>query len=141
MTRSSPCSSCPPTRSSRSPARPWPSRAAHRSPADRVAPDGVGCVSRSRGGAGLDTPARCARGLLDRGCSSTRTIAQEFLWKYSGGMSESPSRSSVTVSDPRSMRALAHPLRLKLLGILRTDGPRSVGQLADLVDQAPGTVS
>ena len=48
---------------------------------------------------------------------------------------------SVTVTDPTSLRALAHPLRLKLLGLLRVEGPRSVGQLADLVDEAPGTVS
>lgn len=49
--------------------------------------------------------------------------------------------TSVTVSDPKSMRALAHPLRLKLLGILRVEGARSVGQLSELVDEAPGTVS
>ncbi|MEJ3404845.1 helix-turn-helix domain-containing protein [Rathayibacter sp. YIM 133350] len=48
---------------------------------------------------------------------------------------------SITVNDPTSMRALAHPLRLKLLGILRVEGPRSVGQLADAVDEAPGSIS
>jgi DNA-binding transcriptional ArsR family regulator len=39
------------------------------------------------------------------------------------------------------MRALAHPLRLRLLGELRMRGPQSVGQLCDLVDEAPGSVS
>lgn len=52
-----------------------------------------------------------------------------------------PKRPMQGVQDPRSLRALAHPLRLKLLGILRTDGAHSVGQLAGLVDEAPGTVS
>ncbi|KQX05637.1 MULTISPECIES: winged helix-turn-helix domain-containing protein [unclassified Leifsonia] len=49
--------------------------------------------------------------------------------------------TSVTVSDPKSMRALAHPLRLRLLGILRVEGPRTVGQLSEVVDEAPGSVS
>ena len=50
-------------------------------------------------------------------------------------------RATDALRDPRSLRALAHPLRLQLLGILRSDGAHSVGQLADLVDEAPGTVS
>ena len=31
------------------------------------------------------------------------------------------------VSDPRAMRALAHPTRLRLLGELRLRGPQTVG--------------
>lgn len=50
-------------------------------------------------------------------------------------------RPGDAVRDPKSLRALAHPLRLQLLGVLRTDGARSVGQLAEAVDEAPGTVS
>jgi DNA-binding transcriptional ArsR family regulator len=50
-------------------------------------------------------------------------------------------RKLVRLSDPRSMRALAHPLRLRLLSELRLRGPQSVGMLADLVDEAPGSVS
>lgn len=49
--------------------------------------------------------------------------------------------TSVTVDDPASMRALAHPLRLRLLGLLRSDGPAPVGRLAEAVDEAPGSVS
>jgi DNA-binding transcriptional ArsR family regulator len=45
------------------------------------------------------------------------------------------------VTDPRTMRALAHPLRLRLLGELRMRGPQSVGMLGDLVDEAPGSIS
>lgn len=50
-------------------------------------------------------------------------------------------RAGEGLRDPGSLRALAHPLRLQLLGILRSDGAHSVGQLAELVDEAPGTVS
>ena len=39
------------------------------------------------------------------------------------------------------MRALAHPLRLRLLGELRVRGPQTVGMLADVVDEAVGSVS
>jgi DNA-binding transcriptional ArsR family regulator len=50
-------------------------------------------------------------------------------------------RSQIEVRDPRAMRALANPLRLKLLGLLRRDGPHSVGELSELADAAPGSVS
>jgi DNA-binding transcriptional ArsR family regulator len=50
-------------------------------------------------------------------------------------------RSQIDVRDPRAMRALANPLRLRLLGLLRRDGAHSVGELSELVDAAPGSVS
>lgn len=50
-------------------------------------------------------------------------------------------RPGESLRDPRSLRALAHPLRLRLLGILRTEGAHSVGQLAGMVGEAPGSVS
>ncbi|MGO4783107.1 ArsR/SmtB family transcription factor [Cryobacterium sp. W22_MBD10_FK3] len=49
--------------------------------------------------------------------------------------------ATVSVTSAKQMRALAHPLRLRILGELRIDGPRTVGALADLVDEAPGTLS
>ena len=45
------------------------------------------------------------------------------------------------LTDPRAMRALAHPLRVRLLGELRVSGPQSVGMLADTLDEAPGSIS
>lgn len=50
-------------------------------------------------------------------------------------------RPAVHLTDPRAMRALAHPTRLRLLGELRVRGPQSVGMLCDIVDEAPGSVS
>jgi len=47
----------------------------------------------------------------------------------------------VNVSDPSALRALAHPLRLRIIGTLRTDGPQSVGALSDRLDAAPGSIS
>jgi hypothetical protein len=39
------------------------------------------------------------------------------------------------------MRVLAHPTRLRLLGLLRERGPQTATQLGDVVDEAPGTIS
>ena len=45
------------------------------------------------------------------------------------------------LTDPRQMRALAHPLRLRLLGILRLDGPATASALAADVGESPALVS
>lgn len=54
-----------------------------------------------------------------------------------------PSRDSSrsTLTDAASMRVLAHPTRLRLLGLLRERGPQTAAQLGDAVDEAPGTIS
>jgi DNA-binding transcriptional ArsR family regulator len=49
------------------------------------------------------------------------------------------SRSTLTTAA--SMRVLAHPTRLRLLGLLREHGPQTAAQLGDIVDEAPGTIS
>jgi DNA-binding transcriptional ArsR family regulator len=46
-----------------------------------------------------------------------------------------------TLTSAASMRVLAHPTRLRLLGLLRERGPQTAAQLGDLVDEAPGTIS
>jgi DNA-binding transcriptional ArsR family regulator len=38
------------------------------------------------------------------------------------------------LTDPKQMRALAHPLRLRLLGLLRSDGPATATTLASRLD-------
>lgn len=48
---------------------------------------------------------------------------------------------AVELTDPATMRVLAHPTRLRLLGELRVNGPASVGTLCLAVDEAPGSVS
>jgi DNA-binding transcriptional ArsR family regulator len=49
--------------------------------------------------------------------------------------------TAIHLSDPRAMRALAHPTRLRLLGELRARGPQNVGMLSDLLQELPGSVS
>lgn len=50
-------------------------------------------------------------------------------------------KRALHLTDPRAMRALAHPTRLRLLGELRVGGPRTVGMLSDLTGEAVGSVS
>jgi DNA-binding transcriptional ArsR family regulator len=47
----------------------------------------------------------------------------------------------IAISDPKAMRALAHPVRLRLLGELRQRGPQNVRTLSSLVAEPPNSVS
>jgi len=52
-----------------------------------------------------------------------------------------PSEDRLSLTDPRQMRALAHPLRLRLLGLLRSDGPATATMLAGEVGESAALVS
>ncbi|MFP3992118.1 winged helix-turn-helix domain-containing protein [Streptomyces sp. E11-3] len=43
--------------------------------------------------------------------------------------------------DPRSLRGLAHPLRIRLLAALRLDGPATASQLATRLGESSGATS
>lgn len=45
------------------------------------------------------------------------------------------------VLDPHNLRGLAHPLRVKLLGLLRQDGPSTATKLAQRLGQSSGATS
>ncbi len=45
------------------------------------------------------------------------------------------------VTDPRAMRALAHPLRVALLDAVRRDGEITATRAAELLDESPGNMS
>ena len=55
-------------------------------------------------------------------------------------MASSPD-DSVQVTDVRALRALAHPLRARLLGLLRIDGPSTASRLAQRVGESSGSTS
>ncbi|MCA1711105.1 MAG: helix-turn-helix domain-containing protein [Actinobacteria bacterium] len=48
---------------------------------------------------------------------------------------------STVVLDPTSLRALAHPLRVQLLGLLRADGPSTATALGARTGESSGTTS
>ena len=49
--------------------------------------------------------------------------------------------SARQVTDYRVLAALAHPLRRRLLDVLRVDGPSTASMLAERTDQAVGNIS
>ena len=48
-------------------------------------------------------------------------------------------QKTLTLTDPRALRALAHPIRLKLVGLLRTQGPLTATQAGQLLGQVPAS--
>lgn len=50
-------------------------------------------------------------------------------------------RRAGKVHDPQTLRALAHPLRGRLLGLLRLDGPSTASKLAERVGESSGVTS
>lgn len=50
-------------------------------------------------------------------------------------------RRTVELDDPRALRALAHPTRLALVGLLRRHGPLTATQAAEHVGESPSSCS
>jgi DNA-binding transcriptional ArsR family regulator len=47
----------------------------------------------------------------------------------------------VRVTDPKALRALAHPIRLSLMGLLRTQGPLTATKAGELLGESSGSTS
>jgi DNA-binding transcriptional ArsR family regulator len=57
-------------------------------------------------------------------------------------MTRKGSDKSVTrLTDPKALRALAHPLRLALVGLLRVHGPLTATKAAELLGESSGSTS
>jgi DNA-binding transcriptional ArsR family regulator len=52
-----------------------------------------------------------------------------------------PDRANAIRLDPRNLKGLAHPLRLRLLGLLREDGPATASMLAARLGESSGATS
>jgi hypothetical protein len=50
-------------------------------------------------------------------------------------------RTVTRLSDPRALRALAHPMRISLVGLLRREGPLTATQAADLLRESSASCS
>ncbi len=59
-----------------------------------------------------------------------------------GGAGDRPANRSVTrLRDPRALRALAHPIRLSLVGLLRVEGPLTATRAAQLLGESSASTS
>lgn len=56
-------------------------------------------------------------------------------------MAEAYERSVKRLTDPRALRALAHPIRLSLLGLLRSEGPLTATQAGELLGESSASCS
>lgn len=52
-----------------------------------------------------------------------------------------PRDSADPKKKAKALRVMANPLRMRIMGVLRTYGSQTVGQLADKLDEAPGGIS
>jgi hypothetical protein len=50
-------------------------------------------------------------------------------------------RSVTRLTDPRALRAYAHPVRMALVGLLRTEGPLTATRAGELLGESSGTCS
>jgi DNA-binding transcriptional ArsR family regulator len=59
-----------------------------------------------------------------------------------GSMARKPRAGSVKrLTDPKALRALAHPIRLELVGLLRRYGPLTATKAAELLGESSGSTS
>ena len=50
-------------------------------------------------------------------------------------------RSVTRLTDPRALRAMAHPIRLSLIGVLRREGPLTATQAGELIGESSASCS
>lgn len=50
-------------------------------------------------------------------------------------------RTVTRLTDPRALRAYAHPVRMALMGLLRTEGPLTATRAGELLGESSGTCS
>jgi len=48
---------------------------------------------------------------------------------------------SIELTDPRALRAIAHPLRMRLIGLLRLEGPLTATRAGQLLGESSGSCS
>ena len=57
------------------------------------------------------------------------------------GQAAARGRTVTKLADPRALRAYAHPVRMALVGLLRTEGPLTATRAAELLGESSGTCS
>jgi DNA-binding transcriptional ArsR family regulator len=50
-------------------------------------------------------------------------------------------RRAIELTDPRALRAVAHPLRLRLVGLLRREGPLTATKAGEVLGESPASCS
>ena len=50
-------------------------------------------------------------------------------------------QKTISLTDPRALRAYAHPVRMQLVGLLRREGPMTATRAAEILGESSGTTS
>ncbi len=58
-----------------------------------------------------------------------------------GAGGEPDARKVIRLTDPRALRAYAHPVRMALIGLLRSEGPLTATRAGELLGESSGTCS
>src|SRR3984957_6671525 len=56
-------------------------------------------------------------------------------------MTDRPNRPTIRVNDPKALRALAHPIRLSLMAVLRSQGPLTATRAGELLGESSASTS
>jgi DNA-binding transcriptional ArsR family regulator len=56
-------------------------------------------------------------------------------------MTDRPNRPTIRVTDPKALRALAHPIRLSLMAVLRSQGPLTATRAGELLGESSASTS
>ncbi|MDQ2813213.1 MAG: helix-turn-helix domain-containing protein [Actinomycetota bacterium] len=79
---------------------------------------------------------------MDAGDGSTMASERDGAREREVTQQADPQEREVTrLTDPRALRAYAHPVRMKLVGLLRTEGPLTATRAAGLLGESSGTCS
>ncbi len=110
-----------------------------------TAPDEAGTVADETGTGPGETEAapgqaRTGPGETEAAPGQARTGPGETE-AVAGGEDGVPGRTVTRLTDPRALRAYAHPIRMKLVGLLRTEGPLTATRAAELLGESSGTCS
>jgi DNA-binding transcriptional ArsR family regulator len=85
---------------------------------------------------------RCRRWRVLSTGSFANMSFQRKRWKYMlACMSVEGGRTVKKLTDPRALRALAHPTRLALVGVLRREGPLTATRAGELLGQSSASCS
>ena len=116
--------------------------------ADEEGQGRTGAGEEGRTGAAGGEPAAPGRGSRDAGAAAPglgagAEEAAERGRDAGAGAEEAAERGrTITrLTDPRALRAYAHPVRMALVGLLRTEGPLTATRAAELLGESSGTTS
>jgi hypothetical protein len=80
-------------------------------------------------------------GAAETGAAETGAAETGAAETGAAGGGEERGRTVTRLTDPRALRAYAHPVRMALVGLLRTEGPLTATRAGELLGESSGTCS